>query len=221
MGIGKRLKEVRGDTIQKDFAAKIGVSLGAVQKWEYSDTPPGGEALRKIYEIFGININWLLSGDGPKHKQDVMDEKKPDESYFDMVPMAVARLNAGGGSVVISEGFKESYAFRKEWVSRIATGRKKIFLMQVEGDSMQPTIYEGDTVMIDQGRTDIRTGRIYAIGVGDTIMVKRLELLPDTTIKIRSDNQAYDPYITDASNIRVIGQVIWFARELVKLVIKE
>ena len=62
MGIGNRIKEVRGGLFQKDFAKKIGVSLGAVQHWENDDTYPNGIALKKIKEEFNVDINWLLTG---------------------------------------------------------------------------------------------------------------------------------------------------------------
>jgi phage repressor protein C with HTH and peptisase S24 domain len=48
-------------------------------------------------------------------------------------------------------------------------------MMQVSGDSMEPGIRAGDTVMIDRSRTAVVAGGIYAVGIDDTIMIKRLE----------------------------------------------
>ncbi|MFP4533345.1 MAG: XRE family transcriptional regulator [Desulfobacterales bacterium] len=136
---------------------------------------------------------------------------------FDFVPMAEAKLNAGGGHVVISEQYGELYAFRKDWLRQVATASHSIVLMMVEGESMTPTISDGDTVMIDMGRTRIKSGSIFAIGIEDTIIIKRLEYLVDGRIRIISDNrQEYAPYEADSKEIRIIGEVIWCAKQFIK-----
>ena len=218
------------------WARKHGISKATLHNVLEKNGNPRGDQLLKISKAIQRPIEWLLTGED-------IDEKycaqKDIDDEFDLVPMAETKLNAGGGSVVISENFKESYAFRKDWISRIATSRNNIYLMQVEGDSMEPLIADGDTVMIDAGRKTIHTGRIYALGVSDAIMVKRLELLPDGQIRIISVNPAYSPYIIgctpaetspihhtplnncipqkdQAATPRILGQVIWFARQLVR-----
>lgn len=135
---------------------------------------------------------------------------------FDFVPKALARLNAGGGSVVMSEeNGGERYAFRRDWLRGVSTGRTNVLLVDVEGDSMEPTIRNGATVMVDRGRTEIQGGNIYAIGIDDTIVVKRLELLPGNKIRISSDNKSdYQPYVARLEDIRVIGRIIWVGTTL-------
>ena len=70
---------------------------------------------------------------------------------------------------------------------------------------------------IDLGRRRLHGGRIYAIGVGDAIMMKRLELMTDRSVRVISDNKAtYPPYEIDLTELRILGQVIWYARQLVR-----
>jgi len=143
--------------------------------------------------------------------------RNSDKGYFDFVPMAEAKLNAGGGHVVISEQYGELYAFRKDWLRTVASSVSKIVLMTVEGESMTPTISDGDTVMVDMGRTRIKSGSIFAIGIEDTIIIKRLEYLVNGKIRIISDNrQEYAPYDADTKEIRIIGEVIWCAKQFIK-----
>ncbi len=88
--------------------------------------------------------------------------------------------------------------------------------MRVVGNSMDPTIMDGDIVMLDRGRPQIFTGQIYALGIDDDISIKRLELLAGTNIRIISDNKSqYPPYQIDRVNIRVLGQVIWRGGQLI------
>ena len=72
------------------------------------------------------------------------------------------------------------------------------------------------TVLIDQSQINILSGAIYAVGVEDTIMVKRVEKHPNALVLL-SDNKDYAPiYLKDqeAAGIRMIGKVIWICREL-------
>jgi len=191
---------------------------------------PSVETWNKIYESdreFFPCPPWHPDAAGIQ-REPVHPEGSGDED-FDFVPMAEAHLSAGGGAFVFSESFKDLYAFRKDWLKRIATGKNNLVLMRIIGDSMEPTIKDGDMVMIDRGRTRILSGMIYAIGVGDTINIKRaigvgdtinikrIEALSAETIRIISDNKAdYPPYEKPVDQIRILGQVIWSARQYVR-----
>ena len=89
-------------------------------------------------------------------------------------------------------------------------------LMDVFGNSMAPEIKDGDTVLIDQSQKAIIAGAIYALGIEDTIMVKRVERHPRKLVLL-SDNKEYAPlYLADEEigGIRIIGKVLWICREL-------
>ncbi len=144
-------------------------------------------------------------------------ERPSHDNYF-YVTMAEASLSAGGGSFVLSEKTTgKYYAFRKNFLSYIASNLKNLVLMKVTGDSMEPKIEDGDTVMIDVGRRQIRSGAIYAIGFEDTIVIKEIEVLPGGKAQIISRNQTrYPAYTTNIKDIRIIGQVIWADRAFIK-----
>lgn len=67
MTISDRIKYIRGNLTQKEFAEKTGVSLGGVQNWEVRNQVPNGNALISIRDKFNIDINWLLTGEGRPH----------------------------------------------------------------------------------------------------------------------------------------------------------
>ena len=66
MGFSKRLKMLRGDLTQKEFGARIKSSQSAVQVYEQGGLPKG-DVLLRIRDEFNVNIDWLLTGDGPQH----------------------------------------------------------------------------------------------------------------------------------------------------------
>ncbi len=106
------------------------------------------------------------------------------------------------------------YPFRREWLRRKGNPANMV-LMDVVGNSMEPEIRDGDTVLIDQSRADVLAGGIYAVGVEDTVMVKRIEKLPGQLV-LRSDNPDYAPVLLagdQLQSVRVIGRVLWISRE--------
>ncbi len=134
---------------------------------------------------------------------------------FRLVGKAKWKLSDGGG-IVPEEGLgRDLYAFRSDWLHSVAVAPKRVFLIDVDGDSMAPTVEHGDTLLIDQGRTELRDGRIYAIAVGGVVQVKRLQLVAGGRIRVISDNPAYHSYEVGTDEIRIIGRMIWFARSLV------
>ncbi|MBN1906119.1 MAG: S24 family peptidase [Deltaproteobacteria bacterium] len=98
----------------------------------------------------------------------------------------------------------------------LAVRPDKMVLMEVFGNSMEPELKSGDSVLVDTSQNNIIAGLIYAVGIEDTILLKRVEKHPGR-ILLRSDNREYEPIIIEVENInslRVIGCVIWASRTL-------
>ncbi len=82
---------------------------------------------------------------------------------------------------------------------------------------MEPELKHGDTVMIDTSQKDILAGSISAVGIDDTIMVKRIEKHPGKLV-LRSDNKDYEPiYLSpdEMDSFRIIGKVVWISRDVI------
>jgi len=133
-----------------------------------------------------------------------------------MVPKVAARLSAGGGSFESDAEIRGHYAFRTDWL-RSKGKPEKMVLMEVSGDSMEPELRDGDTVLINQGQTEILAGKVYAVGIEDTVVVKQVERRPGMLV-LRSANRAYTHIEIDmsgdlADTVRIIGRVIWWRHE--------
>ncbi len=84
------------------------------------------------------------------------------------------------------------------------------YWVNVLGDSLVEIIGDGDMILIDRGQRDIISGKIYLIGINDEVLIKRLEMRPGGNVLIKS----YDPFEAGLDDIRILGRVIWTAREL-------
>jgi phage repressor protein C with HTH and peptisase S24 domain len=95
-------------------------------------------------------------------------------------------------------------AFRNDWLEQFG-GAKQLFVIKVEGDSMETSLMEGDNVLINKNINEIRAGGgIFAINWNKMTLVKRLQMNPQTDeIIIKSDNPNYDSNVDKPNEIQV------------------
>ncbi len=69
---------------RREFASDIGVSYGNVSSWLRSENPPkpSAEALEKLYEVYSVNITWLITGNGEMFVPKVMSKDKIIVEYY-------------------------------------------------------------------------------------------------------------------------------------------
>lgn len=174
------------------------------------------EWLYEIYQEYGVSIDWLLSGHGPMFEKDRVTPEHQEavgEDYV-LIPVMQGRISAGGG-LVPDNTCEMKCAFQKEWIARKGN-HKKMSMIRVHGDSMNPTLLDGDMVLVNHGITTVAAGGgIYAITFQDEIIVKRIDVLfPSGQWQVRSDNPDYPSFTVDPSQVVINGKIIWFARAL-------
>jgi phage repressor protein C with HTH and peptisase S24 domain len=220
---GNRIKHARGNDTQREFAKNLGFSSSYISEVESGKTKPSLELLIRISQVTNYSLHWLLTGEGPMLLEPSEFMVKEDSaSYgelgeFALIPKVALEGGMGTEGRGIEEGAKEKYAFRRTWLQ--SKGIFKDFvLFAVRGDSMDPTITDGDVVLIDRSRKQVLVGNIYALRTENAVMVKRLQPMEANRIKVMSDNKLYESYAIDLDkgDIEIIGQVIWIGRELVK-----
>lgn len=204
---------------QKKLAQKIGVSTVTIQNYENGHYPKG-EYLIALSSELGCSLDWLLTGKENTQQPVPSSSEAPNNNYkidnFSLIPKVRPKLNADRGSLITSdEGFGR-YAFKSDWINQKGDPSQMV-LLDVFGNSMEPVICDGDTVLLDQGQTEITPGRIYALGVDDNVMVKYIESKPGIMV-LRSANSEWENIEIDTSrglpkSVRILGRVIWWCRE--------
>jgi phage repressor protein C with HTH and peptisase S24 domain len=127
-------------------------------------------------------------------------------------------VSAGPGVIPGREIGQPCFAFDDRWLKRLtATPPSQLSIVRVQGDSMAPTLNEGDDILIDTAeRSDRLRDGIYVLRVDDSLVVKRLALNPKgRRVTVQSDNPAY-PDWPDCSltDVHCIGRVIWSGRKV-------
>lgn len=138
----------------------------------------------------------------------------PADREIVQVPKVSARLCAGGGSFEVEAQPVSTHPFPRWWLAKLGSPSDMVF-MDVVGDSMEPGICDGDTVLVDQSCTRVDSHSVLAVSVEDAIYLKRVERCGDG-IFLHSDNPAYAPmevFGDELEYFRVIGRVVWLCRD--------
>ncbi len=119
------------------------------------------------------------------------------------------RLAAGTGTFTDQEPAAGEVKFRTSWLRKRRLRAKDLFLVDVLGDSMERTIFDGDAALVDETHRSPRSGKIYALQAGEGPLVKRVRKR-DHRWWADSDNEEYEPQPLD-DRARIMGRVVWWA----------
>lgn len=124
----------------------------------------------------------------------------------------------GYGITVYDETQTGTYAISNKLARDLNANLQESDIIFAKGDSMEPTIMGGDSLLVDKSKRDVYDGRIYCIRYEGELYAKRLQKLPPNQVKVVSDNQAkYDSWYVDFSkpiefDFEIIGEVLWWGR---------
>ena len=164
------------------------------------------EDRRTLAAFFGVDEQ-LLGGPPPAVRRGLVE-----------VPVLDVRASAGYGAIAESENRQTCFGFDERWLKKLTPSRSSsLSIVTVRGDSMEPTLSDGDEVLVDASdhASRLRDG-IYALRSEDILVVKRVALKPGgKQITIGSDNPAYPTWSdVDRGSVHFVGRVIWFGRAL-------
>lgn len=178
---------------------------------------PNLEKLDKIARVLKVDRGWLLQGRGAiEGEEPAMDDKADG---FVAIPSVEVTASMGGGKILADEVQSgEPYHFKHSWITHsLRANPANLRIMHVEGDSMMPTLHDGDVVLVDVGRALPTPPGIFVLFDGMGLVAKRLEHIPNSEppqVRIISDNTLYSPYERTAEEISIIGRIRWFGREI-------
>ena len=139
------------------------------------------------------------------------------EIRFQVIPKRIRPAAAGVGTQASAEhdGLDPigDMAFTFDWLRR-TVGRVVGMLSSVEvrGDSMEPTLIDGDTILVDEGINRVDEDGIYVLEIRGRRVVKRVQHFVDGTMALISDNPAYQRETVTRSMARdvlVLGRMVW------------
>lgn len=220
--LGKRIRAVRTarGLNQKDFAALGGVGITTQQQYEAAKTAPSTEYFFRLAEK-GIEIPIF---------EPAGEDEQPGRTIAAQIRQSLAKEREEDDFVEIGEvdlayglgaAFTDSpvdlvvHRFPRTWMESITTTHPSLLtIARGRGDSMQPTIQDGDMVLIDRSQRTIREqDAIWAMAIGEFAMIKRVRSRGER-IAILSDNDRVPTEEVHHQEINVVGRVIFIGRRV-------
>lgn len=140
-----------------------------------------------------------------------------DVHQFFLVPQLSVHASAGNGYAVDAEDVIGRFAFRRDWLSKKVGNTEAARVITARGRSMEPTVRDGDILLVDTSLQERLTDGIYVLDFEGESRCKRLQRLVDGGLRIHSDNAAEFPPEDvppgRVNQVRVVGKVIWVGGE--------
>jgi phage repressor protein C with HTH and peptisase S24 domain len=202
----------------RDAARLSGLPYGTLQGYIR-----GGELklsnAASLARATGVRLEWLANGLGP-----MLADQSGEVATISaaatppghvLLPLLEARAAAGNHGGLRSDHLVDFIAFSESFLKQtLRRAPQNLALLTASGDSMDPTIRDGDVLLVDTSARDIQSSRVYVLSVSGALLVKRIQVRLDGSLIVKSDNAAYDAEVLraeDAGTLRILGQVVWHA----------
>lgn len=211
---GERLKarmEERGVS-QSELARRVGVSQQAIGKLVSGESSTSRQ-LHKIARELATSPAYLM-GETDDPDEGALLPLPAEDVAGDLGLVAIKEvdlaLGLGGGYIDDGAVLETTRYFPSSWLRELTrTPPEHLVFARTKGDSMKPTLSDGDIVIIDltQQRISEQDG-VYAVAVAQLGMVKRIWANPDGSYKIKSDNPNVGPETAHDDEMFVLGQIV-------------
>ncbi len=186
MSIGSRIREARKNAglTQKQLCSKVGMAQGSLSELE-TGASIGTTNIATLANALGVSALWLETGRGEANLATTNNGLRgtspvtfveDNPSDFVHVPKVKLRLQAGVTGFQTEANWCDSgtTGVPRKWVERKGYDPEKLISIQVRGESMEPTFYEGDTVVINLADTRLTDNGVFAINYDGEAVVKRV-----------------------------------------------
>ena len=212
--IGQRIKELRlaHNMTGYELGLKLNITRNAVSQWETNKRVPTSTMLTQIAKLFNVTTDYLLGRDP------IPNDLKSEINYA--IPLTGGVRIPVLGSIVAGIP-NTAVADYDEWIeiSQSLAMRGEYFALRIKGDSMEPTLFDSDIVVIRQ-QPDIEDGEIAAVSIaGNEATIKRIYHRSDG-IDIVGDNVRAFPRMFYSNHdiaslpVRIMGKAIEVRRDL-------
>ena len=128
-------------------------------------------------------------------------------------PVAVVELAAaaGGGTLVDEERVAGRVWFRRDWLDAHDLDPRECRLLGVRGESMEPTLPDGCSILANRSHSLRREGRLFVVRTEDGLIVKRLGMNAAGGWLLVSDHpdKTAWPTVPWPAGAVVVGEVVW------------
>ena len=231
--VGARLRKgrkLRGMT-QTDLATRIGTSPNQISMIENGQSGTSIRTMVAAANALNVSLDFLagLTEDVRPSRKLLFDLRDVQTELWDLkhgdtgrvpahydgtthIEVIDVRTAAGAGAVVHGgEGVKSMIAFPVAWLRERGLQPKNCRVIEVVGESMEPTLADGCSILIDLSSSDPYPKGLFVMRTEDELIVKRLMHDQEAGWLLVSDNPDKKTYPTRPwrSDTRILAEVKW------------
>jgi transcriptional regulator with XRE-family HTH domain len=203
-----RFRKLREDAnISRDkLASKAGIHRNTIQKYETGERKLTLKIIDRLAPLLGKTRDDVISTDGIDRGETVS------------IPECNVRVAQNGAFEMDEATRKDVWILPRRYLMdelRVPPGR--LIIHEVHSDAMAPTLLAGDRVLVNLDDQKINHPGVFLIADAQGDVLKRLETVPGSKplmVKLMSDNPRHGAYEVRASDTKVIGRVVWYARRM-------
>ncbi|WP_282339426.1 S24 family peptidase [Pseudomonas sp. PS02288] len=205
--LGERIRECAALAGSgEELSRRTGIPRSTLESYLNGESEPKVSRLVAIAHSVNADLEWLATG--------VMRVAPPpeDSDTYAYIPLYDARVSAGHGAWNESARVLTKLAFTRYSLRKKGLEVAQLAAFRVDGDSNEPILSDGDTVMVDLRRNDMRGDAMYVINLGGHLFAKRLQLQFEGGLQVISANPAYPPVHVPKERLNeliLIGRVVW------------
>lgn len=210
MSIAENIKRIRAEhgLSQAELGKIAGVSDKAVSTWELGLKTPRMGAVEKMANYFGITKSAIVD-DAPMTSLQKPVVPPGFMPMPEMVQVPLIGSIACGTPITAEQNIKSYVGVPAVW--------RADFALECHGDSMAPTICDGDVVCI-RSQPEVEQGQIAAVRIGEEATLKHC-YYQNGVVQLIADNPSVCPPMvytgSDLDEIEVEGLAVGFCRGLV------
>jgi phage repressor protein C with HTH and peptisase S24 domain len=223
---GERIKEmIRVVGSAQKLANMTGMSARVIGQYAAGSSDPTRSKMVALAEAAGFNVCWVATGEGPKMMSDAEEPTSSltppsasAQARYVSVPSFSVHSSPGGHTPDKNDEQIDFLQFKPEWIAKtLGTSADHLTLAGVKGDSMEPTLSDGDIILVDTTDGRFKANAIYALQIWGSLQVRRIQRKTDGTVVLRSDNKSYEPETVLSDRVQyleVVGRVVWHGRRM-------
>lgn len=215
-------------------AGKVaGVTDEAVARWRDGLSKAPFDGIVRLCQASNLSLEWMATGQGHRDadqqggnvlQQEITGDGSlqaltvTGDNEMVFIPRLEVEAAAGAGAVVEHERVAEMMGFSEDWLRARHITPAAARIVTARGDSMEPTIRDGDFLIVDTAISEAVDNGLYVLTFNGVVLVKRLFIMRNGGLVISSDNKiaGRDEEIPphEVPEIRIAGRVMWYGRTI-------
>lgn len=215
----ERLKSLRREAgwSQQRLADELKLSKSSVNMYERGEREPGFETMETIADLFNVDMNYLYGRTDikiadpvtPKHSASPAPIPPGFQPMPAMDTVPLVGTIACGTPITAEQNIKSYIGVPAAW--------RADFALECHGDSMAPTICDGDVVCIRK-QPEVEQGQIAAVRIGEEATLKHFYYQNDVMTLLADNSSVCPPMVytgPQLEEVEVEGLAVGFCRGLV------